>query len=179
MELLVTMTVIAALASLAIPAWGHLSRTGSQRKATAVVMDSLERARTEAITTKQEVWVLFRHHPHSDQPDALRILGKKEGSASPFPLGSWIKLPPSIAFRTGAGTLMDELPPAEILRAGYQENGKTGDCVLGGVMFRRAGGVGIPLQGGNSLSIILDGPKGGDSTITLARAAGRATTGSP
>jgi type II secretory pathway pseudopilin PulG len=179
MELLVTMAVIAALASLALPAWGVLSRSGAQRKATAVVMESLERARTEAITTKQEVWVLFRHHPRSDQPDSLRLLGKKDGSTSPLPLGPWIKLPPSITFRTGAGTLMDERPPADILQAGFQENAKAGDCVLGGLMFRRAGGIGIPVQGGNTLSIILGAPKGGDSTITLARAAGRATTESP
>lgn len=172
-ELLVTMAVIAALASLAIPAWGLLARTAGQRKAAAVVMESLERARSEAITAKQDVWVLFCHHPRGDRPDAMRLLGKEGISVSP--LGPWIKLPSRVAFRTGAGTLMDECPPASVQKAAFPESEKSGECVIGCVMFRRSGGVGIPLQGGNTLSITLGGTKGTDATITLARAAGRAS----
>lgn len=178
LELLVTMAVIAALASLAIPGWGLLSKTGAQRRATAAVMESLERARSEAITSKQEVWVLFRHHSNGDQPDAVRILAKEGGLISP--LGTWIKLPSSITFRMGAGTLMDDSPPSEILKAALPDFENPGDSMFGAVMFRRGGGVGNPKQGGNSLSVALGaGKKGPDSTITIARAAGRACVGSP
>ena len=175
LEMLVTMAVIAVLASLAIPAWGLLSGSGAQRRATAAVMEALEGARNEAITTKRDVWVLFCHHPRGDQPDAMRLLAKDGNSVSP--LGSRIRLPSPITFRTGAGTLMDECPPPAILKAAFPE--QSGDNVFGSVMFRRSGGVGIPAQGGNNLSISLGASKGPDSTITLARAAGKAAAESP
>ena len=173
LELLVTVTVIAALATLTIPAWGLLSNTLARRNATALVMESLERARSEAITMKREVWVVFKHQ-RGNGHDALRLVEKDGDSVSA--MGPVIKLPSSISFREGSGSLMGEHPPAEIAKAAFQDSG---DGTLGSLMFRRSGGVGIPLQGGNSLTITLASPKGTDSTITLARAAGRASAESP
>ena len=172
-----TVTVIAALASLAIPAWGLLAKTGARRNATATVMESLERGRSEAITTKQDIWVIFCHHPRGDVSDALRLVAKDGVSVSP--IGPWIKLPPSISFRKGSGTLMDERPPADIVKAAFTKPDPSGDYTAGSLMFRRSGGIGIPAQGGNSLTISLGSSKGPDSTITLARAAGRASAESP
>lgn len=173
LELLVTAAVIAALASLAIPAWGLVAKSGARRNATALVMESLERARSDAIASKRDVWVLFSHAPDGNQADAMRLLAK-EGSAV-SPIGPWIKLPPSVSFREGRGSLMDERPPGDIVKAAFPEAGKSRDCSLGSVMFRRSGGIGIPAQGGNSLTIELGPAKGPDTSITLARAAGRAS----
>ena len=174
-----TVTVIAALASLAIPAWGLLSKTVARRNATAMVMESLERARSEAITTKQDIWIIFCHHPRGDGPDALRLVTKEGGSVSPRAIGPWIKLPPSISFREGSGTLMDERAPDDIVKAAFTKPDQSGDFTAGALMFRRSGGIGIPAQGGNSLTISLGPSKGPDSIITLARAAGRASAESP
>lgn len=172
-----TVTVIAALATMTIPAWGLLSKSLARRNATALVMESLERARSEAITTKRDVWVIFCHYPRGDGRDALRLVANDGDKVSA--MGPWSKLPPSISFREGNGTLMEERPPAEIVKAALTEPGIAGNGTAGCLMFRRSGGIGIPLQGGNSLTISFGSSKGPDSTVTLARAAGRASAESP
>ena len=173
LELLVTVTVIAALASLALPAWGLLAKSGARRTATTTVMEALERARSQAITTKRDVWVLFSHEIADGGADAIRLLAKEAGLF--LPLGPWIKLPPAISFREGSGTLMDERPPEDVLKAAFAGVSQSEGCTVGALMFRRNGGIGIPPQGGNSLNITLGPSKGSDATISLARATGRAS----
>lgn len=172
-ELLVTITVITALASLAVPAWSALTRSQARKVGPGMVMESMERARSEAITTKRPVWVLFRHSPGSGSDD-LRIMAK--GESSVLPLGPWVKLPQGITFRSGAGTLLDEKPAEDVLSSainGSSANAPSGTLV-GSVMFRPTGSVGYPLRGGNQLTLGLDST-GGKSCglVTLSRATGR------
>lgn len=173
-ELLVTMTVIAALASLTVPAWRALHRAGSSKAATSLVMDSLERARGEAITKKRDVWLLFRHSVGSGR-DSLRIVSR--GEEGYVPLGAWVPLPAGITFHDEPGTLMDERPAGDLLAAACKNADPSDKEVFGSVMFRRSGGIGIPAQGGNRLCIGMDShSKGAVTTINLARASGRADT---
>jgi hypothetical protein len=173
-ELLVTMTVIAALASLTVPAWRALHRAGSSKAATSLVMDSLERARGEAITKKRDVWLLFRHSVGSGC-DSLRIVSR--GEEGYVPLGAWVTLPAGITFHDEPGTLMDERPAGDLLAAACKNADPSEKEVFGSVMFRRSGGIGIPAQGGNRLCIGMGSrSKGAVTTINLARASGRADT---
>lgn len=138
-----------------------------------MVMESMERARSEAITTKRPVWVLFRHSPGSGGDD-LRIMAK--GESSILPLGPWIKLPQGITFRSGAGTLLDEKPAEDVLSSAI--NGSAAEApvgtLVGSVMFRSTGSVGYPLRGGNQLTLGLDSAPGTScGLITLSRATGR------
>lgn len=172
-ELLVTITLIAALTSLAVPAWSALTRSHARKVGPGLVMESMERARSEAITTKQPVWVLFRHSLGNGGDD-LRIMVK--GEFSVFPLGPWIKLPQGITFHSVAGTLIDEKPAKDILSAAI--NGSSADAssgmLVGSVMFRPNGSVGHPLYGGNQLTLGLDSAGGAScGLITLSRATGR------
>jgi hypothetical protein len=171
-ELLVTMTVIAALASLSVPAWKALQRAGSCKAATSLVMDCLERARGEAISGKKEVWLLFRHTTGGER-DALRIVSRgEEGYA---PMGPWVRLPAGVTFHDEPGTLIEERPPGDLLTVACRDADRDAKEVFGSVMFRRSGGIGIPAQGGNRLCIGV-GPrsKAAATTINLARASGRA-----
>ena len=172
-EILATITVMAALALLAVPGWSALTRSHARKAGPALVMEAMERARSEAITTKKPVWVLFRHSSGRTGDD-MRIMAK--GESSFLPLGSWMKLPQGITFRPESGTLLDEKPSEEILSAAI--NGSSVDAPPGGsvgsVMFRPTGSVGYPSRGGNQLTLGLDSTGGiSCGLITLSRATGR------
>ena len=171
MEILGTITLIAALLSVAVPCWGALTRSRARQAATGIVMESLERARQSAITGKVSHWVIFRHRPGS-RNDSLRTLSRQEGAITP--LGGWQPLPAGVSFGTGTGTLMKEEPPKEILSAalGNQPAG-TGET-FGALMFQSSGRIGIPSAGGTPLALQLFSQIGGPVlTITLSRATGR------
>lgn len=171
-ELLVTLAVITALCSIAIPAWGALATSRARQSSLALVMESLDRARSTAISTRQETWVVFRHGEGS--PDALRLVTVADKSCSP--LGGWQALPGGMRFVNGIGTLMEEEPPPAILKAARggilpEGHGST----FGGVMFQRSGGIGVPLRGGNRLALRVGSPKDSKTTeLLLSRATGRA-----
>ena len=173
-ELLVSITVIAALASLTVPAWTTLTRSRARQVASSMVMESLELARSTALTTKKETWVVFRH-PGEGQRDAFRIVSSGDESLSP--LGAWKQLPAGIFFRDGEGTLMDEPPSSEILSSALNDSAAPAGQTFGSVMFQRSGRIGRPLRGGNQLTLSfhsLSGPA--PQPILLSRATGRSST---
>jgi len=185
LELLVTITVIAALISLILPAWTSVKRSRSRQAALTITMESLERARIAAISGKKEAWVLFRHcnapagkNGEGDFGDAIRIIEKEGEEISP--IAAWQPLPPGTAFEPSPATLMAEAPPRHILASAL--NGKTpGNTTFGSIMFLRSGRVGIPRPGGNGLTLrIGESPTGSQSVshsacLLISRATGRAS----
>ena len=172
-ELLVTITVIAALALLTMPAWSKFTRTHACRGAIPIVMGTLEQTRLASTSGQKEVWVVFRHSGNGGK-DAMRIITRSgDGFA---PVGTWISLPAGVSFQKGTGGLMDEQPPANIMaqaiKGGVAQSGST----YGALMFQRTGRIGIPKQDGNTLSLSLcsSAPKDTE-TILLSRGTGRAT----
>ena len=165
------MAVIAALLSLAVPTWGAITRSQANSAAVSLVMGTLEQARLAAVSGKKEVWVLFKNDDARKQA-SLRIV--------PFTsMGSWTMLPRGITFQTGDNSLMDQRPLVEVIAAA------TATAIaapvppsisVGGMMFQRSGRVGIPQQGGPSLLLRLQSPKGPFPTpIELSRGSGRAS----
>lgn len=172
-ELLVTITVIAALALITMPAWSQLTRSQGGKTAASLVMGVLEQARIAATSGQKEVWVIFRHSAGVGR-DGLRIVSRAgDGYVAD---GTWVSLPSGISFQTGANSLLDEKPPGNLLS--QANNGTPGGTSYsyGGLMFQRTGRIGIPEQEGNTLSIILQSSQAGSTeTIALSRATGRAS----
>ncbi len=173
LEVLVTLALMTLLISLIIPCWGVISRSRARQAATAVVMESLEKARYAAITQKTDVWVIFRH-TEGFNPDALRILSRQASASSP--LSAWQSLPKGISFYDGEDTLMKERPPEEVLTSSLNGSSPPPRDLFGSIMFQRSARIGVPLLGGNSLVIELASPAGiSPGKILLSRATGRAT----
>ena len=176
-ELLVVLAVIAALVSLAVPAWGAITRSHANNAAMSLAMGTLEQARLAAVSGKKEVWVVFKNED-ALKKGSLRIVaraGKEVSAPQPFvPQGNWTILPRGIIFQSGEGTLMDQNPPPDVMTAALGGSPSQG-ISLGGVMFQRSGRIGIPQQGGPNLSLRLRNDKGPlTSLIELARGSGRA-----
>ncbi len=176
-ELLVVLAVIAALVSLALPAWRAITRSHANNAALSITMGTLEQARLAAVSGKKEVWVVLRNE-EALKKGSLRLVTRdgNKGSAlqSLVALGNWIQLPRGITFQTGEGTLMDQNPPAEIIATALGGSPSQG-LSTGGVMFQRSGRIGIPQQGGPGLSLRLKNDKGPlPSSLELARGSGRA-----
>jgi prepilin-type N-terminal cleavage/methylation domain-containing protein len=169
LELLAVLGLLCMLATLSFPAFRSLLHSGSRRTAETRVMDSLEHARSEAIASGRNVWVVFRHAA-AEGPDAGRLLAETKGSI--VPLGAWQRLPAGITFRAGSGGIPDARPPLEIMEAATHP--RSDIASMGAVMFLRSGSVGWPKPGAESLAIPLDSPSG-RSLISLSRATGRAT----
>ena len=173
MEVLVTITLIAALMSLAVPCWGAITRIRARQAATGIVMESLEYARQAAITGKTSVWVVFRHESEMKN-DSLRILSKQAGVIAP--LNGWQPLPLGTSFGTSGENLMKESSPKDILPAALNNQPAGSGEIFGSLMFQSSGRIGVPLPGGNSLTLQLESKSGGASqTVTLSRATGRAS----
>jgi prepilin-type N-terminal cleavage/methylation domain-containing protein len=181
LELLVTITVIAALISLILPTWKSVQRSRSRQAALTITMQSLERARTAAITGKKEAWVLFRHSTMSpggktagDSGDAIRIIGKEGESITA--ISSWQPLPAGTAFEPSPATLMAETPPREILTSALNGNAP-GAATFGSIMFLRSGRVGLPRPGGNLLSLRIreSSTSSHAASLLISRATGRAS----
>jgi len=174
LEVMLTMGLIALLMALTIPCWNAISRSQSRHASTTLVMESLEQARLAALTSKNDVWVIFRSE-RSSGPNSLRLLSK-QGSAI-TPLAPWQKLPPGIAFREEEDSLMKEKPPGYILSAALNGQSPNNQDHYGSLMFLQSGRVGVPIAGGNTLQLALVSTpaKGLFSTILLSRATGRAT----
>ncbi|MEI7962322.1 MAG: prepilin-type N-terminal cleavage/methylation domain-containing protein [Verrucomicrobiota bacterium] len=173
-ELLVSITVIAALASLAVPAWSTITSSRARQVASGMVMESLELARSTALTTKKDVWVIF-HHQGDGHRDAFRVVSSGDGSV--VPLGPWKQLPSGISFLEGEGTLMDEHPPQEILSSSLNNSTPLAGETFGSVMFQRSGRIGRPLRGGNQLTLSFHSLVGTPPLpILLSRATGRSST---
>ena len=169
-ELLVTIALIAVLASLAVPAWSTINRGRANRVATGIVMDSLERARSGAISGRRDVWVVFRHAENSI--DGLRIASRDGDNYAAE--GPWLNLPAGISFLGGVGTALEEKPPKEVIQAVLGTQNPSDKDIHGGVMFLRTGRVGVPLQGGNQLAILFHSVKGNPpSQVIISRATGR------
>jgi type II secretory pathway pseudopilin PulG len=172
-ELLVTITVIAALAVLTMPAWSQLSRSHAKRGATAVIMDVLEQARIAATSGQKEVWVIFRSSPKGER-NALRLVCR--GQSGWIPIDTWVSLPAGVSFVTGSGNLMEEQPPANVLSTALAGSLASQGSSFGSLLFLRTGRIGIPKQDGNKLSVSLhENSSPGDATILLSRATGRAS----
>jgi prepilin-type N-terminal cleavage/methylation domain-containing protein len=169
LELLAVLGLLGVLAALSFPAWRALLNSGSRRTAEARIMEAVEHARTEAISSGREIWVVFRHNA-SKGPDAERIMAREGGKI--VPLGGWERLPRGIAFHLGSKAITDAHPPREIQEAALNSGSR--EDSLGAVMFLRTGTVGWPKPGAESLIIPLCYPEG-SSTITLSRGTGRAS----
>ncbi len=170
--MVVTMSLIIGLAALALPCWGMLARSRSQHVATSLVMESLERARQTAITTKKDVWVIFQH-PAGKAGDSLRLLSK-EGNVI-TPLDRWQTLPVGITFRETEDSLMKEIPPSGLLFSIYNNQPPPAGSHYGSVMFQGSGRVGVPLPGSHPLVLQLNATSVPlPEAITLSRATGRA-----
>jgi prepilin-type N-terminal cleavage/methylation domain-containing protein len=173
LELLAALGLLGMLAALSYPAWRALLNSGARRTGEARLMETLEHARGEAISSGRDVWVVLRHDGGKGA-DADRIVAEVAGGA--VPMGGWSKLPPGVTFHTGSNAIPDATPPREIgVTAG---NPQGGDGTLGAVMFLRSGGIGWPKPGACSLSIPLDS-KSGTSVINLSRGTGRASIFTP
>lgn len=164
-----TLGLVLLLVSLSFPAWNGLMRAGNRRAATSRVMDTLEHARSEAIASGREVWVLMRPAGKEGAASLRMVAGGRKGAV---PLGPWTPLPAGTDFLGGRGAIPDEPPPAEVLAAAGG-SGKPGGVSPGSVMFRPSGEIGRPLPGGNSLSVpFVSG--GRETIVTLSRGTGRA-----
>jgi prepilin-type N-terminal cleavage/methylation domain-containing protein len=172
LELLVVLAFLAILAALSFPAWRVLLDSGSRRTSEALVMDALEHARSEAISSGREVWLVLRHHGGNGR-DALRILTRTSDGIAP--MGGWSPLPPGIVFQTGSSAIPDAHPPKDIQDAADTSPGT--NATYGAIMFLRSGTVGWPKPGEGKLCIPLDSKKG-SRLITLSRGTGRATISS-
>jgi prepilin-type N-terminal cleavage/methylation domain-containing protein len=171
-ELLVTITLMASMAALSLPAWKWVARIRSKHAGVDAVVISVDRARSRALTMKEDAWVVFAH-PGGKKRDALRLVIKEGGQFSP--VGPWLQLPQGITFHIGGNTLMGESPPSEILLAACNGTPAQQDCSYGGLLFRGSERIALPRQGGNQLSLQLD-PAWGSAPdhITFSRATGRA-----
>lgn len=170
--MLVTMAMIIALATLVVPCWGMIARSRSKQVASGMIMESLDRARQVAITSKTDVWVVFQH-PEGIKADCLRLLSK-QGSVI-TPLDRWQTLPEGIVFQSGEN-LMKEQPPADLLSSALNGQNTAAGTHFGSIMFQRSGRIGAPLPGGNPLSVQLTSVTTPFcATISLSRATGRAT----
>jgi prepilin-type N-terminal cleavage/methylation domain-containing protein len=169
LELLAVLGLLSVLAALSFPAWRSLLNSGARRTGESRIMESLEHARTEAISSGREIWVVFRHNDSKD-PDAERIMARK--GAAIIPLAGWERLPRGMTFHLGSKAIPDANPPREIQEAALNSGSR--EDSLGAVMFLRSGTVGWPKPGAENLSIPLCFP-GGSSTITLSRGTGRAS----
>jgi hypothetical protein len=168
---LVTLGLIALLVTLSVPVWNGLIRTRSMRAAASATIDSLERARNEAISSKRDVWVILKHASPGGQ-DALRIMLRGEEGTQP--LGPWVPLPGGSFFRPGEGSIVEERPPGDIVTASLGGVSPGRDDSFGGVKFARSGGIAVPARGGNSLSIPIGNSSGTPPVrITLSRGTGR------
>ena len=173
LELMMTVALISVLMALMIPCWGAITRSRSRQAGTTLVMETLELARTAAITGKTDVWVVFRNEGGSSH-GSLRILSRQGTRIQP--LGPWQKLPAGISFLGGVDSFMKEKPPGEVLSSSLGTQVRTNDEDFGSVMFQRSGGIGMPLPGSNALQLELanNPDTNACSTITLSRATGRA-----
>jgi hypothetical protein len=139
-----------------------------------MVMESMELARSTALTSKKDVWVIF-HHQGQGLRDAFRIVSSGDGSVTP--LGPWKQLPTGISFLNGEGSLMDEQPPQEILSSSLNNSTPLAGETFGSVMFQRTGRIGRPLRGGNQLTLAFGSSAGSAPLpILLSRATGRSST---
>jgi len=165
LELLAVLALIAILSALSLPAWRSLLSSSGAKAGTSLVMDSLASARSQAVSSGSEVWVVMRRGNKTDG-GALRLISRNAAGATP--LGGWSRLPSGVTF--GRENLADAIPPAEICQAA-----SPGESPLpqGGVMFLRSGGVGWPKAGGPPLVISLSSSSG-ISRITLSRGTGKA-----
>lgn len=173
LELLSVLGLLGMLAALSFPAWRPLLNSSARRTGESRIMDAVEHARSEAISSGREVWVVFRHNG-AKGPDADRILAREGGKI--VPLGGWNRLPQGITFHAGSKAIPDARPPREILETA--DNPPSVQDSFGAVMFLRSGTVGWPKPGAESLRIPLDS-MGGTSLITLSRGTGRASISQP
>ena len=171
-ELLVTLTLIALMALLMIPAWKHSSEAWARKSAMIMSMEALGHGRNEAVSARRPVWLLFRHIPGT--ADAWRILAKGDNSLAP--LTSWKTLPPGISFRVDSDCLTGAKPPGEIVTVALSGATLPPGSLVGGVMFLPSGSVGFPARGGGQLCLSLESPEHKTiATILLSRASGKAT----
>jgi prepilin-type N-terminal cleavage/methylation domain-containing protein len=168
-ELLAVLAMIAILSVLSIHAWQSLFGAGTRGSGVAMVMDALEHARSEAIGSGRDVWVVIRQGGSGSRA-SLRIVAGGRGET--LPLGGWIMLPPGARFSGDAREIAEAMPPADIASAAGEGQ------VTGAVMFRRSGVVGWPKEGDASLVLRLENGSG-TSVITVARGTGRASLDSP
>jgi prepilin-type N-terminal cleavage/methylation domain-containing protein len=172
LEIVVTMSLIVVLAALVVPCWGMIARSRSKQAATSLVMDSLERARQTAITSKKDVWVIFQH-TEGTACDSLRLLSK-EGNVI-TPLDRWQSLPDGISFCETVDSMMQEPPPNDLLLSACNTQTPPAGSHYGAVMFQRSGRIGVPLPGSHPLVLGLDAASVPlPESITLSRATGRA-----
>ena len=170
-ELLVVIALVAALISLAVPAWTSITRHQAKNSAISLVMEGLEQARLAATSGKKEVWVVFRND--ATKKASLRLVSQE--AASYTPLGNWIMLPQGISFQTGGSTLMEQKPTDVIIAAALGSQLPKG-APLGSILFLRSGRIGVPQPGGPALSLQLrDSMAPIPQSITISRATGRST----
>lgn len=113
LELLSVLGLLGVLAALSFPAWRSLLSSGARRTGESRIMDVVEHARSEAISSGREVWVVFRHNG-AKGPDADRIMARE--GAKVVPLGGWNRLPQGITFHTGSKAIPDALPQRRFWR---------------------------------------------------------------
>jgi len=170
-ELLAVIALIAALISLAMPAWTSITRHQAKNSAVSLVMEGLDQARIAASSGKKDVWVVFRND--AAKKASLRLVSQEASSYTP--LGNWIMLPQGITFQTGESTLMEQKPPDVIIATALGSQLPKG-ATLGSILFLRSGRIGVPQPGGPTLSLKLECNNAQlAEPITISRATGRST----
>ena len=152
LELLVTLTLITCIALLTLPAWHLLQEREARHGSMALLLGSLEQARTAAVQEHGDTWGIFRHHKTSTH-DSFRLLQQtEEGSIKP--LTPWVNLPEHITFLLTPKTIMSESPPSMLIQALHnlspEEIFKETDR-LGSLQYNTQGVIISPPQGGNEL----------------------------
>jgi len=169
LELLAVLGLLGLLTALSFPAWRTFLDSGARRTGEALVMEALEHARGEAISSGREVWLVLRHDGEKTR-DAFRIVARS--GVETVSLGGWTPLPAGITFHTGSHAIPDARPPRGILETAGNPPG--GNESFGAMMFLRSGSIGWPKPGECSLCIPLDS-KNGTRVVSLSRGTGRAS----
>jgi prepilin-type N-terminal cleavage/methylation domain-containing protein len=106
LEMLVVMGILAIMLVALIPAVSSLSKSGGRKGAVSNVMNTLEQARSLAVSSGRATYVVF-----ADQttPEGYRckafIVFQDDANFTPQAITKWNFLPTGIAFRPNSGVL--------------------------------------------------------------------------
>lgn len=177
LEMLVVITVIAAMMSLLLPAVAGFSGTASRRGAVNILMNTFEQARVAAIESGRPVYVLFFRRTFPER-DALMVLRETEDPAQNYEqLTKWIKLPKGVLFHSPShGNNMLKFSLADAEDKGFKANripvsvSPRPSESLNVLAFTASGAVAFPTSAAQRSLIVSEGVRGEEGTEALVSA---------